>query len=103
MQDSLNKENYRPVSILPCFFKSYWKDYMQKIISKELYREFYGKQILKRFWKWVIGNDDPSHKIILNNNETASFNEEKILGIVLDSKLNFEFHIISLCKKAWQK
>ena len=51
----------------------------------------------------VIGDDGPSHKIILNNNEIASSDEEKLLGIVLDSKLNFESHITSLCKKAGQK
>ena len=51
----------------------------------------------------VIGDDDPSHKIILNNNEIASSNEEKPLGILLDSKLSFDSHSTSLCKKAGQK
>ena len=36
----------------------------------------------------VIGDDDSSHKKILNDNENASFNEEKLLRILLDSKLN---------------
>ena len=35
-------------------------------------------------------------KIILNNNEIASSNEEKL-------KLNFDSHITSLCKKAGQE
>ena len=47
----------------------------------------------------VISDDDPSQKIILNNNEIASSNEEKLLGSLLDSKLNFDFHITSPCKK----
>ena len=45
----------------------------------------------------AVGDDDPTHKIILNN-EIASSNEEKFLGILLDSKLNFNRHITSLCK-----
>ena len=51
----------------------------------------------------VIGDDDTNRKIILNNNEIASSNEEKLLGILLDSKLNFDSHIKSLCKKAGQE
>ena len=38
---------------------------------------------------------DPSHKIILNNKEITS--EENVLGIHLDNKLNFVYHIASLC------
>ena len=51
----------------------------------------------------VVSDDDPSHKIILNNDEIASSNEEKLLSILLDSKLNFEPHLTSLYKKAGQK
>ena len=51
----------------------------------------------------VIGDNDSSHKIILNNNESASSNEEKLLGILLDSKLNFDSHVTYLRKKAGQK
>ena len=51
----------------------------------------------------VIGDDDPSHKIILNNKKIASPNEEKHSGFLLDSKLNFESHITYLCKKAGKK
>ena len=38
----------------------------------------------------VIGSDEPTHKIILNNHEIASSDEEKRLGILLDGKLNFD-------------
>ena len=51
----------------------------------------------------VIGDNDPTYKVILNNNEIASFSEEKLLGIFIDSKLKFNSHITSLCKKADQK
>ena len=51
----------------------------------------------------VIGDDDPTYKIILNNNEIGSSNVEKPLGILLDSKLNFDSHITSLCKKSRPK
>ena len=44
-----------------------------------------------------------SHEIMLNNNKITSSNEEKLSGIFLDSKLNFESHIGSLCRKAGQK
>ena len=51
----------------------------------------------------VIGDNEPFNKIILNNNEIASSNEEKLLGILLDIKLDFDSHITSLCKKTGQK
>ena len=50
----------------------------------------------------VIGDTEPSHKVILNNNKIGSSNEVKLLGILLDIKLNFDHHITSLCEKAGQ-
>ena len=40
---------------------------------------------------------------MLNNNKITSSNEEKLLSVFLDNKLNFESHIGSLCRKAGQK
>ena len=51
----------------------------------------------------VIGSRDLSHKILLNNNKITSSSEEKLLGIFLDSKLNFESQIRSFCRKTGQK
>ena len=47
----------------------------------------------------VIGDDDPSHKIILNNKEIASSNEEKLLDIFLNSKLSFILTLHPFVKK----
>ena len=51
----------------------------------------------------VIGSGDLSHEIMLNNSKIISSNEEKLLDIFLDSKLDSENHIASLCRKAGQK
>ena len=48
-----------------------------------------------------ISDDDSSHKIILNNNEIGSSNEEQLLGILLDN--NITYHITYLCEKEGQK
>ena len=52
----------------------------------------------------AIGDNDPSRKIILNNNEIANSNEQKLLGILSGSKLTeFSDSILSFWKKAGQK
>ena len=51
----------------------------------------------------VISSRDLSHQIMLNNSKITSCNEEKLLGIFVDSKLNFESHIGSICRTASQK
>ena len=51
----------------------------------------------------IIGSGDLRHGIMLNNSKITSSNAEKLLGIFLDNKLNFERHIASLCRKESQK
>ena len=51
----------------------------------------------------VISVRDLSHEIKLNNNKITSSNEEKLLGIFLEVKLNFESHMGYPCRKACQK
>ena len=68
--------------------------------------------------KWINnnhmkGNPDKFHILLTCNDETLSVNvgdnkilnrgSEKLLGITIDSKLYFDDHVISLCKKASQK
>ena len=50
----------------------------------------------------VIGSKDLSYEIILNNNEIIISNEEKVLAIFLDMKLNFGSHISCLSRKTGQ-
>ena len=51
----------------------------------------------------VIGSRDLSHEIMLNNNKITSTYEEELLSIFPNTKLNFESHLGSLCRKADQK
>ena len=51
----------------------------------------------------VIGSSDLSQEIMLSNSKITSSNEKKQLGIFLDSKLNFQSHKGSLCRKASQE
>ena len=42
-----------------------------------------------KYRSMLIGGRDLSHEIMINDNKITSWNEEKILGISLDSKLIF--------------
>ena len=57
-------------------------------------------------------NADKCHLLLTTNEEKTinlegydiqSSQEERLLGIKFDTKLSFENHVISLCKKATQK
>ena len=51
----------------------------------------------------VISVRDLSHEIKLNNNKITSSNDEKLLRIFLEVKLNFESHMGYPYRKACQK
>ena len=51
----------------------------------------------------LIGNHDEPDKINLNIRENANNNNEKLLAVLIDKKLNFDVHIKTLCEKAEQK
>ena len=44
----------------------------------------------------ITGITNLSHEIMLNNNEITSSNEENVIDLLLDSKLDFEIQIGSL-------
>ena len=71
-----------------------------------LHQWFHENHMTLNPWKchcMVIGSKDLSHEIMLNENEITSSNEEKLIGKLLDSKLNFESQLGSLYRKAGQK
>ena len=54
-----------------------------------------------KFHLLITGNYEVSANI--NEFEIESSKKEKLLGISIDTRLSFEHHITSLCKKASQK
>ena len=57
--------------------------------------------MLKKCYILVTGNHEVSANI--NEFEIESSKKEKLLGILLDARLSFEYHITSLCKKKQSK
>ena len=51
----------------------------------------------------LIGNHDEPDKANLNGTGITCSNNQKLLGVLTDRKLNFDVHIKSLCKKEGQK
>ena len=51
----------------------------------------------------TVGFNEPIPDFSLNDTTIKNVNKEKILGIVIDNKLNFKSHFKNICKKANQK
>ena len=50
-----------------------------------------------------LGKNTENETLVFNNTTMENSKEEKILGVIIDNKLNFNSHIRELCKKASQK
>ena len=51
----------------------------------------------------VIGNKDDEATVNISESLIEESDEEKLLGVTLDNKLNFKTHVKNLCKTASQK
>ena len=50
-----------------------------------------------------LGNNTENETFLFHNILMENSKEQKILGVIIDNKLNFKSHISELCKKASQK
>ena len=50
-----------------------------------------------------LGNNTENETFLFHNILIENSKEQKILGVIIDNKLNFKSHISELCKKASQK
>ena len=51
----------------------------------------------------ILFSENDVVSVNIDNNAITSGNKNELLGIVLDSKLSFEDHLNSLCKKSKSK
>ena len=54
-------------------------------------------------WNLVLSEGDPTLSVKVNDKNIFNSLYKKILGVYFDNKLNFEYHLETLCKKAGQK
>ena len=50
----------------------------------------------------LLSNEDKNLSITIDQNEIFNSRYEKLLGVTIDNKLNFDEHVPKLCKKASQ-
>ena len=50
-----------------------------------------------------LGNNTENETFLFHNIPMENGKEQKILGVIIDNKLNFKSHISEMCKKPSQK
>ena len=50
-----------------------------------------------------LGNNTENETFLFHNTPMENSKEQKILGVIIDNKLNFKSHISEMCKKPSQK
>ena len=50
-----------------------------------------------------LGNNTENEIFLFHNIPMENSKEQKILGVIIDNKLNFKSHISEMCKKPSQK
>ena len=54
-------------------------------------------------WHLILSDPNPAHLVQVVDRNILNSEHEKILWVYFDNKLNFEYHLGTLCKKASQK
>ena len=57
----------------------------------------------EKYYLLVFGEKDTKGSINVGSSVIIESNEEKLLGFIIDRKLNFKHHLLIVCKKASQK
>ena len=50
-----------------------------------------------------LGTNTDNERFVFKNKIMKSSEEQKIIGVIIDNKLNFKSHVKNLCKKVSQK
>ena len=50
-----------------------------------------------------LGNNTENETFLFHNIPMENSKEQKILGVIIDNKLNFKSHLSEMCKKPSQK
>ena len=50
-------------------------------------------------WHLILSDPNPAHLVQVVDQNILNSEHEKILGVYFDNKLNFEYHLGTLCKR----